>query len=416
MSDTGSFSVEIPSPSSLYGTPGTLTGSTADITAGSNAVTFHGTAPDNGSYIQIADEPFAFTVSVSGMTGTLVRKASQTLSGKAVSYIQVPDLSAEAGYNINRVVTTEPAFQWNMESCFLDQDGYLKMEAYLAYTSEDETSPVVQRPFFVQINRDLKHIAYIYIRNGLDDASKVISNDFTTTLMKIFDPNNAGTKDLTLFGTERVAVGRDWDILPGVPPPEARFSVQGLTRIHANPSGFVAPTTGEGFEMNYSVGVGSLEAWDRGSNATTALQFLGNTITLRVGQPGSNSPVIAASFDSSLGFNKIDLLSRSQGIHHFLTFGTTFGTATAGARLKFVSNSANGEFSWENTSGDSFVITNGGNFGFNTTSFGTSASGVISIANGTAPTSSPTGVVQLWAEGGTLKGRSASGNVVTIVS
>lgn len=55
-----------------------------------------------------------------------------------------------------------------------------------------------------------------------------------------------------------------------------------------------------------------------------------------------------------------------------------------------------------------------GNFGINTSSFGTSAAGVISIANGTPPGSSPAGVGQLYVEGGALKYRGSSGTVTTL--
>lgn len=54
------------------------------------------------------------------------------------------------------------------------------------------------------------------------------------------------------------------------------------------------------------------------------------------------------------------------------------------------------------------------NIGINTGSFGTSSVGVISIANGTAPSSSPAGVGQLYVESGALKYRGSSGTVTTI--
>ena len=44
-----------------------------------------------------------------------------------------------------------------------------------------------------------------------------------------------------------------------------------------------------------------------------------------------------------------------------------------------------------------FLIDNGGNFGFNITTFGTSAAKVLGIGNGTAPTTRPADMVQMWA-------------------
>ena len=57
-----------------------------------------------------------------------------------------------------------------------------------------------------------------------------------------------------------------------------------------------------------------------------------------------------------------------------------------------------------------------GNLGIGATSFGTSAAKVIGIANGTAPTTSPAGMGQLYVEGGALKYRGSSGTVTTIAN
>lgn len=57
-----------------------------------------------------------------------------------------------------------------------------------------------------------------------------------------------------------------------------------------------------------------------------------------------------------------------------------------------------------------------GNMGLGVTSFGTSAAKVIGIANGTAPSSSPAGMGQLYVESGALKYRGSSGTVTTIAN
>jgi len=59
-------------------------------------------------------------------------------------------------------------------------------------------------------------------------------------------------------------------------------------------------------------------------------------------------------------------------------------------------------------------ITEVGNLGIGTSTFGTSAAGVIGIANGTAPTTSPAGMGQLYVEAGALKYRGSSGTVTTL--
>lgn len=57
-----------------------------------------------------------------------------------------------------------------------------------------------------------------------------------------------------------------------------------------------------------------------------------------------------------------------------------------------------------------------GNVGIGATTFGTSAARVLGIANGTAPTTSPAGMGQLYVEAGALKYRGSSGTVTTIAN
>jgi hypothetical protein len=59
---------------------------------------------------------------------------------------------------------------------------------------------------------------------------------------------------------------------------------------------------------------------------------------------------------------------------------------------------------------------NAGNVGIGVASFGTAAGQVIGIVNGTAPTSSPAGMGQLYVEAGALKYRGSSGTVTTIAN
>jgi hypothetical protein len=61
-------------------------------------------------------------------------------------------------------------------------------------------------------------------------------------------------------------------------------------------------------------------------------------------------------------------------------------------------------------------LTTSGNLGLGASSFGTSAAYVIGIANGTAPSSSPAGMGQLYVESGALKYRGSSGTVTTIAN
>lgn len=66
---------------------------------------------------------------------------------------------------------------------------------------------------------------------------------------------------------------------------------------------------------------------------------------------------------------------------------------------------------------DYFVIDPAGqNIGFNFGTWGTTASKVLAIANGVAPTTSPAGCGQLWVESGVLKYRGSSGTVTTVAA
>ena len=55
-----------------------------------------------------------------------------------------------------------------------------------------------------------------------------------------------------------------------------------------------------------------------------------------------------------------------------------------------------------------------GNVGIGVTGFGSAANRVLGIANGTAPTTSPSGMGQLYVEGGALKYRGSSGTVTVL--
>jgi hypothetical protein len=82
----------------------------------------------------------------------------------------------------------------------------------------------------------------------------------------------------------------------------------------------------------------------------------------------------------------------------------------------FFSNIPSGINRWNfyaNGTADNYFA---GNCGIGTTSFGTSAAKVLAIGNGTAPTTSPAGMGQLWVESGALKYRGSSGTVTTIAS
>ena len=59
-------------------------------------------------------------------------------------------------------------------------------------------------------------------------------------------------------------------------------------------------------------------------------------------------------------------------------------------------------------------VDNNSNFYVGTTSIGSSAVNVVGIANGTAPSSSPAGMGQLYVEAGALKYRGSGGTITTV--
>lgn len=92
--------------------------------------------------------------------------------------------------------------------------------------------------------------------------------------------------------------------------------------------------------------------------------------------------------------------------------GEAIGTNSKGA-LTFYTNSLA-----EAAPSEKVRITSGGNVGIGTTGFGTSAAKVLGIGNGTAPTTSPANMVQLWAAdvaaSSELRVRDEAGNVTTL--
>lgn len=94
----------------------------------------------------------------------------------------------------------------------------------------------------------------------------------------------------------------------------------------------------------------------------------------------------------------------------------TTGTITTTIQPGFIGTSSAHNLALLAGNSTKLLITTGPNYGFNTSSFGTSAAGVLSIANGTAPSTSPAGVGQLYVESGALKYRGSGGTVTTVAN
>jgi hypothetical protein len=98
------------------------------------------------------------------------------------------------------------------------------------------------------------------------------------------------------------------------------------------------------------------------------------------------------------------------------TDGAGLGTIAPGVAWKNMSFYSNELIFHTNGLSERMRITSAGNVCIGTSSFGTSAAGVICIGNGTAPSTSPAGMGQLYVESGALKYRGSSGTVTTIAN
>jgi hypothetical protein len=105
----------------------------------------------------------------------------------------------------------------------------------------------------------------------------------------------------------------------------------------------------------------------------------------------------------------------SPGQQRALAFNFLDSTGSAVGQIAYFNDptAANQYIRFNTNSTERFRI-QGSNIGFNATSWGTSAAGVIGIGNGTAPSTSPAGMGQLYVESGALKYRGSSGTITVL--
>jgi len=98
-----------------------------------------------------------------------------------------------------------------------------------------------------------------------------------------------------------------------------------------------------------------------------------------------------------------------------LTAGTSSALGAAnGVRIKLLGGI--GVMALENGASETFRFDASGNLGVGVSAWGTSAAHVVGIVNGTAPSTSPAGMGQLYVTGGALTYRGSSGTVTTIAA
>lgn len=143
-------------------------------------------------------------------------------------------------------------------------------------------------------------------------------------------------------------------------------------------------------------GVDILELWDKTSGSAVKTGVINASGQLLIGSATTGTSRTICVGDVNANSNLGIQISNDQGSW-------------------YLDNRTTGDF-WFGTGGTPLlaILRNSLSLGVNTTSVGSSASGVVAIANGTAPTTSPTGVGQLYVESGALKYRGAGGTVTTL--
>lgn len=114
--------------------------------------------------------------------------------------------------------------------------------------------------------------------------------------------------------------------------------------------------------------------------------------------------------------------STNNGAGSLTTIGNIFapqadisnGTITTTVQPQFIGTSSAHDLKLLAGNANRMTIATNGNVGIGVNAWGASAVSVLGITNGTAPTTSPAGMGQLWVEAGALKFRGSSGTVTTL--
>ncbi len=152
------------------------------------------------------------------------------------------------------------------------------------------------------------------------------------------------------------------------------------------------------------------------SNASAELRATTGTITTTI-QPG----IIGTSTNHTLNFIVNNATKMTLSASAVLTLSTASceidlndGTHTATFQPQFIGTTSAHDLNLITANSMKVFISSGGNVGIGANTFGTSAVRVLAIGNGTAPSTSPAGMGQLYVESGVLKYRGSSGTVTTV--
>lgn len=220
--------------------------------------------------------------------------------------------------------------------------------------------------------------------------------------------NAFGTGGGTNTASNCVAVGQD----------AMRNTISGSQNV-AIGNNALRTSNGQG---NTAIGFDALMTMVNGINSTALGQFAGQKMT------GSQNTFVGSNAGSDgTGGNATNLVAVGYNAGVALTTGGSnilIGASVAATLKTGTGNIVIGTSLDVAANGTSNTLGIGGllfgdlsankNFGIGIGSWGTSAVNVVSIANGTAPSTSPAGLGQLYVESGALKYRGSSGTVTTL--
>jgi len=266
-----------------------------------------------------------------------------------------------------------------------------------------------------------EHVIGLFTKGGtlataLSETGDFLYSDQPQTIGSII---NLPTLDITnyVFNTKRAKLTGSGTLVVGDDTVDGGLSIKG--EASGFPSLALQAGTGVGGNPNWLVGL---------DGAANSFYVYDVTTTTRAIEVVRHSSILTTTITGGDDSNPaLLILSNSTTLPGSINIGRTAAEALfgiAGAAGNFWAGASAGDSVIRNAgsslhlatayAGRGLSLFQSGNYGFGALSFGTSAAGVIGISNGTAPTTSPAGMGQLWVEGGALKYRGSSGTVTTI--
>jgi hypothetical protein len=178
--------------------------------------------------------------------------------------------------------------------------------------------------------------------------------------------------------------------------------------------GTTSPMTGFGFRLGKNI-TGAVSAYAMYSDGT----IQSDVTSVATGFATGIGTAVASFTLSTLIHYSAGQATIGAGSTVTSQYGFFVGSSLTGATSNYAfygALAASGSTRWNLYMGGTAPNYLAGNLGIGATEFGASAAKVLAIGNGTAPSSSPTGVGQLYVESGALKYRGAGGTVTTIAN